>query len=303
MVGAEDPAESGDVADGHPAFPQQAMRCGLQGVGDQLDVVHEPVRGPDGGAVDQRRVTDPTGHRRCGAGHGLDAEPPVAEVPGDLAGQQDRVRSGRPQQPPRQQLLHRRPSPFDGDGPVGAVDRAGGVPQQSIDHGARLRPGLGEPTVDLGVGERAGGGRCETPWVRAQVVPDGADQVQLRVVAPEQSPVAEVGDGSGTGLGIGVQQLGHGGQGHRVREGGECFGDHALPRVQSVERPAHGARGGGLGRQVGDVSGDRVGQIRAQREEPGEGVGVEPSECLGQRAGTGDGRRDAGSGSVTVSGC
>ena len=157
-------------------------------------------------------------------------------------------------------------------------------------------------TVDLGVGERAGRGRCETSWVRAQVVADGADQVQLLVVAPEQGPVAQVGDGSGAGPGVGAQQLGQGGQGHRVREGGERFGDQALPRVQSVERPAHGARGGGLGRQVGDVSGDRVGQIRAQREEPGEGVGVEPSECLGQGAGTGDGRTRR-AGSVTVSGC
>ena len=61
VVGAEDPSESGDVADGHAALPQQTVRRGLQGVGDQLDVVHEPVRGSDGGPVDQRGGTQPTG--------------------------------------------------------------------------------------------------------------------------------------------------------------------------------------------------------------------------------------------------
>ena len=87
--------------------------------------------------------------------------------------------------------------------------------------------------------ERAGRGRRETAGVRAQVVADGADQVQLLVVAPEQGPVAQVGDGAGAGQGVGVQQLGQGGQGHRVREGGEPFGDLALPRVQPVQRPTH----------------------------------------------------------------
>ncbi len=145
VVGTEGPAEPGHVADGHPALPQQAVRCGLQGVGDQLDVVHEPVRGADGGAVDHGGGAEPTGQRRRGAGHGIDAEPLVAEVPGDLAGQQHRVRPGRPQQAPGQQLFHRGPGTLDGHGPIGAVDRPGGVPQQAVDDRARLGPGLGEP--------------------------------------------------------------------------------------------------------------------------------------------------------------
>ena len=296
VVGAEDPTESGDVADGHAALPQQSVRRGLQGVGDQLDVVHEPVRGTDGSPVDQCRCAHATRQRRGGPGHRLGAEPFVAQVPGDLAGQQHGVGAGRPQQPPSQQVLHRRPSSVDGDRPIGAVDRAGGVPQQPFDHGARLGPDLGEPGVDLGRRERAGRGWGQTAGVGAQVVASGSHQVQLVIVSPQQRPVTQIGDGASGAPRFDVQQIGQGGQGHRIGQRGQRLGDQPLPRVQPVERPADGARGGGLRRQLRDVPRNGVGQVRAQRQQAGEGVGVEPPQGLGQRAGSGDGRRGGGTG-------
>ena len=70
-VGAERPAEGGDVAQGDATVTEQPVRDGLEGVCSQLDVVHEPVRGPDRRPVDDRGCTRRAGERRRRAGYRL----------------------------------------------------------------------------------------------------------------------------------------------------------------------------------------------------------------------------------------